>query len=79
MSIFSRFSSSRQLFKLIKDLKNGGYRRLSKNSILMILAGLIYLILPTDVVVDAIPILGLIDDATIFAFILKQIKKDLNR
>lgn len=65
------------LFQLIKDWKSGGYRKLSRSTILMIVGGLIYLILPTDIIVDAIPLLGLIDDATIFAFIIRQIKKDL--
>ena len=43
----------------------------------MIVIGLIYFILPTDVIVDAIPIVGLIDDTVVLGYILRQIKKDL--
>lgn len=76
-SLFNRWKEGKPLFQLMKDLKNGGYRKLSKNTILMIVIGLIYFILPTDVIVDAIPIVGLIDDTVVLGYILRQIKKDL--
>lgn len=66
------------LFELVRDWKNGSYKKIPKSSIIMIIIGLIYFVSPVDAIVDTIPILGLIDDVSVVGFILKHIDKDIN-
>ncbi|HXU63520.1 MAG TPA: YkvA family protein, partial [Polyangia bacterium] len=39
------------------------YRDVSRGTIVLVVAGLLYLISPIDAIVDAIPVLGYLDDA----------------
>ncbi len=65
------------LFSLIKDWVDGQYRQVSKKSILMILAGILYFVSPLDLVPDWIFGLGLLDDATVLAFIINRLDKEI--
>ena len=65
------------LFPLIRDYFKGTYRDVSFKSILIFLAGLIYIISPFDFIPDYIPGLGQIDDVVILAFCLFLLEKDL--
>jgi uncharacterized membrane protein YkvA (DUF1232 family) len=65
------------LFPLIRDYFKGTYRAVSLKSIIIFLAGLIYIISPFDFIPDYIPGLGQIDDVAILAFCLYLLEKDL--
>ena len=65
------------LFPLIRDYFKGTYRAVSVKSIIIFLAGLIYIISPFDFIPDYIPGLGQIDDVAILAFCLYLLEKDL--
>lgn len=68
------------LINLFKDWYNGTYREIPWYSIAAIILGFLYLISPVDLVPDAIPILGQIDDAVVIRWILTHIaKQDLNK
>ena len=67
------------LFQLLKDYKNGEYREISKTTILMIVSALIYLINPLDLVPDFILGIGFLDDLTVFGYLLKKIKTELDK
>lgn len=77
-SLLNVWQYRKLLSQSIKAWKDGSYRKISRKSIIMIIIWLIYFIAPADVITDAIPVLGLVDDATILAFAIRQIKKDLN-
>lgn len=66
------------LFQLVKDYINGDYRKIPKGSLSMIVIALIYFISPIDAVIDSIPVIGLIDDAAVLGFLIKQIDSDLS-
>ncbi len=67
------------LFELIRDYRSGTYRSIPWGSIAAAAATLLYILNPMDMVPDFIPFVGLIDDATVFAFCLKLIGRDLDR
>lgn len=50
-----------------------GEFELSRRELGLIVASLLYLLIPTDVVPDVLPLFGLIDDGTAFFLVLKKI------
>lgn len=61
------------LISLLKDYLSGDYPYVSKRHILIIMAGLIYFILPLDFSPDYIPGIGYIDDAFVLSVIARQL------
>ena len=61
---------------IIKQYMKGEYTGLSKGSIIMIIIGFLYLINPLDLIPDFI-IGGFIDDAAVFAYIIKMIHNEI--
>ncbi|HHT46501.1 MAG TPA: DUF1232 domain-containing protein [Firmicutes bacterium] len=64
-------------FNLLRDWKSGCYRKMPSKSLLLVIAALLYFLNPLDLMPDLIPLGGLVDDATILAFVIKQIRNDL--
>ena len=54
------------------------YTDIPIGSIIAIVGALIYLVSPIDLIPDAIPIAGYIDDAAVLAFALNQVKVDVD-
>jgi len=54
------------------------YRDVSRGTIVLVVAGLLYLISPIDAIVDAIPVLGYLDDAAVLAWVLGQVRAELD-
>lgn len=63
--------------RMLKAYKNKEYSQLPWKSILMLTAGLIYFVMPLDLVPDFIPVLGLLDDATLMVWIFSSLRKDI--
>lgn len=63
--------------ELVKDWIKGEYKDLSKNSVIMIIISLLYLVNPFDIIPDFI-IGGFIDDAAVIAYIFKKIASEIN-
>ena len=85
--IEDKFSSPSPLGKYIRDLKllfsvvqdywSGEYRKIPWASIASIVAALIYMLSPIDLIPDPIPIIGLVDDALILGACLAIVEGDL--
>jgi|AntAceMinimDraft_2_1070361.scaffolds.fasta_scaffold00823_10 uncharacterized membrane protein YkvA (DUF1232 family) len=65
------------LYSLLKDYWKGGYRDVSFWSILVFVAGILYVIFPIDILPDFIPLIGQIDDAMILICCIWFLEKDL--
>lgn len=63
----------------VRDWMSGDYRDISKSTILIVVAALLYLVSPLDLVSDFIPLTGLVDDVTIIGFVFKQVSEDLEK
>ena len=65
------------LIRLTRAYKSGHYREIPLTSIAMALGAIIYLVVPTDLIPDVIPGVGLLDDAAVIALVLAAIQHDL--
>ncbi|TDU39767.1 uncharacterized membrane protein YkvA (DUF1232 family) [Gelidibacter sediminis] len=65
------------LFSLIKDYSRGVYTQIPWLSIVSIGAALAYVLSPIDAIPDFLPVVGLIDDAAVFAFCIRLLSKDI--
>jgi uncharacterized membrane protein YkvA (DUF1232 family) len=69
----------RLLIMLIRDYLKGRYRDISAMSGIVFILSMAYLIIPTDLISDFIPILGQLDDAALLLACLYFLEKDLYR
>lgn len=67
------------MLELIKDYTAGRYREVPYWAISAIALALLYVLNPADVIPDMILGVGYLDDATVVAFCLKLIEKELAR
>lgn len=65
------------LVRLLKASVSGAYKGLSPRKLVAIVAGILYLISPLDVIPDFIPGIGYVDDAAVIAWVLKSIAEEL--
>lgn len=65
------------LVRLLRSWKAGSYRGLSMRTLASLVAALIYVLSPVDVMPDFIPGIGLIDDAAVLAFLLHRMAQEL--
>ena len=63
--------------ELIKDWKSGAYDDLSRETIIMIIVSLIYLVMPLDLIPDFL-FGGYIDDALVIGYVVKKTSDELN-
>ncbi len=76
----SKFSDDlKTLQRLVGAYVSGDYRSVSVNTLLYALAAIIYFVNPFDVIPDFIAGLGFIDDAGIIAFVIKNIRGELQK
>lgn len=67
------------LTRLTKAWMNGAYHGVSAQTLVAIVAALLYFINPLDMVPDFIPGVGYIDDAALIAWLLKNLAGDLDQ
>ncbi len=63
--------------RMVTNSVSGTYKDLPWQTLVMIVAGLIYFIAPLDALPDFIPIAGYLDDATILVWLGKCFRDDL--
>ena len=67
----------RLLIRLVTAYINGSYHQISTYTIVSGLAVLLYVLSPIDLVPDAIPILGFLDDAALIAWFMDRFRVEL--
>jgi uncharacterized membrane protein YkvA (DUF1232 family) len=70
-------NQTRLVLELLGDVRNGTYRELSWYSVPVAAAALLYAVSPADVIPDAIPLLGAIDDVMLVALAVRVLQRDL--
>jgi uncharacterized membrane protein YkvA (DUF1232 family) len=67
------------LFRLVRAWLKGTYREVPWKTIVLVLAALVYFLNPLDMIPDAMLGIGYLDDATVIAWVLRSVKRDLER
>jgi uncharacterized membrane protein YkvA (DUF1232 family) len=67
------------LLRLIQAYIRREYIEIPVKSLVLIVAALIYFVNPLDILPDTIPGVGFIDDAAVVAFVIRQLKVDLDK
>ncbi len=65
-------------FRLIKAYAKGTYRKISWQSLVILVASIIYFVMPIDMIPDFILAFGLLDDAAILGWAVKTFSKDID-
>lgn len=72
------FSNRRTLWQMLRSVLNGSYR-MSFITTAVVVAALIYIISPIDVVPDFFVFFGWLDDGVIFYMLLKRLNAETQR
>ena len=67
------------MFGVVKDWLKGDYKEFPIGSIVAIIASLLYLICPIDIIPDFIPVVGYIDDVFVIGLVFAQVYSDLEK
>lgn len=66
-----------KLCDMLSDTINGTYKNTPYSSLVIVVMAIIYAVTPFDLLHDAIPFLGILDDVAILKAVLNTIKNDL--
>ena len=66
------------MLRLIRAYSEGKYRDVPESTLVVIIAAIIYVVNPLDVIPDALPGLGLLDDATVLALAVRRSRQTLD-
>lgn len=64
--------------RLARAWSRRDYRGVTRSSIVLVVAGLLYLLSPIDAIIDAIPVLGFLDDALVLGWVFRQVRWELD-
>lgn len=65
------------LIRMVRAYVKGSYREISKENIVLAVAGIMYFVSPLDLIPDMLGVVGLSDDALVIAFVLDRINDEL--
>ncbi len=66
------------MLRLIRAYSQGNYRDVPESTLVVIIAAIIYVVSPLDVIPDALPALGYLDDATVLALAARRARQTLD-
>lgn len=65
------------LISMVRSYMKKEYTEIPLGTIIGVVAALIYFVSPADVIADAIPVIGYIDDVVVVGWVIKMIHDDL--
>ncbi|MGZ9223259.1 MAG: YkvA family protein [Anaerolineales bacterium] len=69
----------RVLAALVRDYRAGNYRQALYGTIAAVVFALLYVFNPLDLIPDVLPIIGVVDDASVITACLMLIERDLSK
>ena len=73
------FEQAKIMLSMVKDYWTGAYREIPYWAISAVSMALLYVLNPADVIPDVLIGVGYLDDATVVAFCLKLVQRELER
>lgn len=68
----------RTLVRLVVAYARGNYRDIPPASMVTVVAGLVYVVSPLDLIPDPVPVFGFSDDAVVIGWVLKSVRAELD-
>jgi uncharacterized membrane protein YkvA (DUF1232 family) len=65
-------------FRLIKAYSNGSYKKIPWQSLFMIVASVVYFVMPVDLIPDFLAGFGLLDDAALLSWTIRTFAADID-
>jgi uncharacterized membrane protein YkvA (DUF1232 family) len=65
------------LGRLVAAYSRGDYRDIPFDSLVTVIAGLVYIVTPLDLIPDRVPVAGIADDAVAVGFVIRQVHHEL--
>lgn len=66
------------MLRLMRAYYRGDYRQVSPTTLVVIIAAIVYIVNPFDLIPDFVPGLGLLDDAIVLAFAVQRTRRALD-
>jgi uncharacterized membrane protein YkvA (DUF1232 family) len=66
------------IVRMAREVLARRYRQAPKRTLVAALAALVYLVNPLDLLPDLLPVLGWLDDAVVFTWVARQIRRDID-
>jgi uncharacterized membrane protein YkvA (DUF1232 family) len=66
------------LVRLVVAYARGNYREIPPDSLALVVAGLLYVVSPLDLLPDALPVVGFMDDAVVIGWVIKSVRHELD-
>ena len=63
---------------MVRAYANGTYRAIPWGNMLLLVAAVVYLLMPLDLIPDFIAGLGLLDDVALFGWVVKSVSAELD-
>lgn len=73
------FEQGKIMLSMVKDYWDGGYREIPYWAISAVSLALLYVLNPLDVIPDVVIGVGYLDDATVVAFCLRLVQRELEK
>jgi len=67
----------KELYEMLQDALHNKYKKLPKVKVVIGIAVILYVIMPTDMIPDVLPAFGFADDAALLAWFIKQAAKEI--
>ena len=64
-------------FRMMRSIAQGEYKVIPVATIIAVLIGIAYIVLPADMIPDMIPFLGVVDDVSVLALCLTLAQRDI--
>ena len=77
--LFDIWNDLKLTILMLKDCYTGVYRETPLDTIAALLIMIVYIVVPIDLILDFIPVVGYIDDFIVVKLILSFVKKDLEK
>ncbi len=68
----------RTLVRLVVAYARGNYRDIPPDSLALVVACLVYVVSPLDLLPDAVPVMGYMDDAVVVGWVIKSVREELD-
>ena len=67
------------LCSYVMDIMKGDYSDYDGVKLMFIIAALIYVVSPIDIIPDFIPVAGLVDDVVVIEWLIREVKSELDK